>query len=116
MVKIFPAANSHDEKRCLVETSQLARSERSEACASRWAEFEPRVDVGGNRLSASSERRASQRALCGGRRASPRRTGSSHGRALRRWTLAWKLSGLSHDATRHPKVTKNCTGSWQFFP
>ena len=39
-LKFFPAANSHDEKCYLVETSQLARSERSEARASRWTELE----------------------------------------------------------------------------
>src|SRR5207244_4955464 len=104
MVKIFPAANSHDEKCYLVETSQLARSERSEARASGWAQPEPCVDAGGNRLSTSSKRLAAQRALRGGRRASARRACSSHRRALRRRTLARELCRVSHNAARYPKI------------
>src|SRR6266496_1414228 len=104
MVKIFPAANSHEGGLDMAPGGHVTRSERSEARASRRAELKPCLDAGGNRLSTSSERLAAQRALRGGRRAPARRTRRRHRRALRRRTLARELCRVSHNAARYPKI------------
>src|SRR6266496_6284749 len=111
MVKIFPAANSHEGGLDMAPGGHVTRSERSEARASRRAELKPCLDAGGNRLSTSSERLAAQRALRGGRRAPARRARRSHRRALRRRTLARELCRVSHNAARYPKI-RSRSFSW----
>src|SRR5438874_6627621 len=102
MVERIPAANSCEAERGLVADRCVARSERSEARASRRIESEPRLDVGRDHVDLTGERSTPACAGGGGGCASPRGIGGGDRRALRRRTLARQFRGLSHDATRYP--------------